>query len=180
MIARNLRTLPEYDVSDLVGLKVIVINSAIEVDEGDDETSIEVPDTETLSVAAAISRCLMPIRLTGSELRAIRHICGLTATDLAGKMGDRTSPETISRWENDKQPMGGYAEKVFRLIMCTELHEKAPGVGYHDGAIARLIVADPWRADPGFKVPSIVLERVKMKADDSTVIHAWGDLPKAA
>ena len=175
MTARNLRTLAEYDVSDLVGLKTVVVNSAIEVAEDDGEISIEIPDSEALSAAAAVSRCLMPFRLLGAELKAIRHIAGLTAAELAAKMDDRASPETISRWENDKQLMGGYAEKVFRLIMCSELHERAPGIGYHDGAVARLVVKDPWRADPEFRVPTLVLERMRMRADDKTMIQAWGD-----
>jgi transcriptional regulator with XRE-family HTH domain len=109
-------------------------------------------------------------------LRAMRRIAGLTAQDMAEKMGEKTSAETLSRWENEKQPMGGYAEKVFRLVICDELRNRARGVPYHDGAIARLVVVDPWRADAEFEVPAIVVSRVKMRSEvDRSIIEAWAD-----
>ena len=58
---------------------------------------------EELSAAAAIVRCLMPIRLQGREVRAIRKIAGWTGAELTERMDVKASPETISRWEDDKQ-----------------------------------------------------------------------------
>lgn len=175
MNAFTKQTLPEHDVSDLVGLRVIVKDAAIRGVDGEGEETIEIPHLSTLSAAAAVARCLMPIRLRGAELRAIRRITGMTAAEMAKRMGDKTSPETLSRWENEKQPMGGYAEKVFRLVVCEELKVKAPGVAYGDGAIARLNVLDPWRADPTYVVPHIVAGLVKIKSSDSPLVDAWAD-----
>ncbi len=175
MNAFTKQTLPEHDVSDLVGLRVIVKDAAIKSIDGEGEETIEIPHLSTLSAAAAVTRCLMPIRLRGAELRAIRRIAGMTAAEMAKRMGDKTSPETLSRWENDKQPMGGYAEKVFRLVVCEELKAQAPGVAYGDGAIARLNVLDPWRADPAYVVPPIVAGLVKIKSLGSPLVDAWAD-----
>ena len=176
------RPLERADVSDLVGLRVVVLHAAREITENDGEVSIEVPDLGALSAAAALARALLPIRLRGRELRAIRHIAGLTAAELAERMGDKTSPETISRWENEKQPMGGYAEKIYRLVMCEALRARAPGIGYEDGMIARMTVRDPWRADPRYEVPAIALERVRLRPEQNRpVIDAWSaELPEAA
>jgi len=174
------RTLEEHDLTDLIGLRVIVTHTALEIVEPDGEVSIEVPHIEALSASAAVARCLSPIRLLGSELRAIRKIAGWTASDLAAKMGEKTSPETISRLENVKQPMGGYAEKVFRLLVCEDLKEAAPGVPYEGSAIAHLILLDPWRSDPEFKVVPMHFQLIKLRKSNKTV-QAWEvELDKAA
>lgn len=176
------RTLARHDVSDLIGLRVVVANVAREIIDAEGETLIELPDMRALEAAAALARLLLPIRLRGGELRAIRHIADLTAAELAARMGDKTSPETISRWEHEKQPMGGYAEKVFRLVLGEALRPRAPGIGFEDGMIARMTVLDPWRVDPGFVVPPITLERVRMREGHShELIETWGaEMPQAA
>lgn len=176
------RTLERADVSDLIGLRVVVLNAAREISENGGETSIEIPDLEALSAAAALARALLPVRLRGRELRAIRHITRLTAAELAERMGDKTSPETISRWENEKQPMSGYAEKVYRLVMCEALRHRALGIGYEDGMIARMTLYDPWRADPGYEVPVLEFEHVRMlAARTQPPIEVWSaGLPRAA
>jgi DNA-binding transcriptional regulator YiaG len=167
------QALKEHDVTDLIGFRVIVANTAHEIIDDDGEVTTEIPDIKALSAAAAVGRCLMPARLQGSELRAIRRIAGWTAADLALKLGEKTSAETISRWENDKQSMGGYAEKVFRLVVCEELADVAPGVGYQAGQIARLVVYDPWREDASFVVPPLVFERVKVRREDRQLVETW-------
>lgn len=181
MHARTTKTLAEYDVSNLIGLRVIIHNAVIEMTDEDGEVSIEVPDIETASAAAAMARCLMPIRIVAHELRAIRRIAGMTAAELARAMDPKTSPETMSRWENDKQPMGGYAEKVFRLVICERIKDQVPGIDYTDGAIANLTVLDPWRSDPTYEVPHIVMERVRVRSEHKETVCAWTtELDKAA
>ena len=168
-----------HDVSDLIGLSVVV-DGAIEITEPDGEVSVEIPDPEELAAAAAVARCLMPIRLQPSELRALRHIADWTASDIAGMLGEKTAPETISRWESGKQPMGGYVEKVLRLLVCEHLHVQAPGVDYTASAIAHLIILDPSRSDAEFKVPTIHFGRGSMKVDHKRV-QVWDiEQPMAA
>jgi DNA-binding transcriptional regulator YiaG len=114
--AQQERVLPVYDASAFVGLWAIVYNAAIEWQEDDGEVSIELPKLPELLAAATISRCLMPAKLRGAEIKAIRRIMNLTLVDLAEALDGR--PETISRWESEAQPMGAYAEKVLRLLAC--------------------------------------------------------------
>jgi len=165
--------LAAHDVTDLIGLRVIVVGAALEIVDADGDVAIEIPDIGSLSAAAAIARCLTGARLLGAELRAIRKILGLTAGELAARLGEKTSHETISRWEHEKQPMGAYAEKVFRLVACEELKDKAPGVPYEAADLAKLIVTDPWRADPSFALPPFVFARIKLQMLNKDVIDAW-------
>jgi len=175
IISDERQLLPEHDVSDLIGLRAIVEGAAVQVTDAEGEVSVEVPDITTLSATIAMARCLSPVRLRGHELRAMRRIARMTAVDMAERMGEKTSPETLSRWENEKQPIGGYAEKVFRLVICDVLSKRAPGIAYSDGAIARLTVVDPWRADPDYVVPPIVVNRVKMRAENNSIVNAWAN-----
>lgn len=167
------RILEQYDATVHVGLRTIVCHAAIErVDEEGEET-IELPKPRQLRASAAMSRCLMPIRLRGNELKAIRKIMGLTLADLAKKLDERTAPETVSRWESEAQPMGGYAEKILRLLVCEELKSEAPGVEYNGSMIANLNVKDPWRVDENYVVPSVVLRLVQLKEQSGSITETW-------
>jgi len=106
-------------------------------------------------------------------MKAMRKAMKMTLSDLAKKLDDRTAPETVSRWESEAQPMGGYVEKLLRLLVCETLKEEAPGIEYNASLIANLRVIDPWRADPNYVVPPVVLVLVKIKQQSGPVIEAW-------
>ncbi|SRR5258708_5581635 len=166
------RVLPVYDATVFVGLRTIVINAAIERTEDDGEVTIELPKPHELVAAAAVARCLMPIRLRGSEMRAMRKIMKLTLADLAKRLDERTAGPTVARWESEAQPMGSYAEKLFRLIVCEELKGDAPGVDYSAGAIVGMKVGE-WRGDPNCEPPTVVLSLVQLKEQGGPIIEAW-------
>jgi len=50
------------------------------------------------------------------------------------------SQETVSRWENDKAPMGPANEKLLRLMTAYTMNEKAPGVPWSAEEIGRMKV----------------------------------------
>jgi DNA-binding transcriptional regulator YiaG len=170
------RVLNEYDVTQLVGLSATVCGAAI-LNEA--EGTVEVPKLQELMAAVAVARCLLPIKLRGHEIKAIRKIMKCTLSEFAKKLDDKTAPETVSRWESEAQPMGGYAEKILRLVACESLKHDAPGVEYNAALIAAMIVMDPWRVEAGFKVPPIVLSLVRIKELSGAIIDAW-DLKDAA
>jgi hypothetical protein len=60
-----------------------------------------------------------------------------------------------------------------RLLVCETLKEEAPGIEYNASLIANLRVIDPWRADPNYVVPPVVLVLVKIKQQAGPVIEAW-------
>jgi DNA-binding transcriptional regulator YiaG len=167
-------TLEEYDATPLVGLRTVAKHAAIEQSDENGEIAIELPKLRELLAAAAIVRCLMPIRLRGAEMRALRKIMKMTLADLAKKLDDRTAVETVSRWETEAQPMGGYVEKLLRLLVCETLKDEAPGIEYNGSMIANLRVIDPWRADPSYEAPPIMLGFVKIRQQASgPVIETW-------
>jgi DNA-binding transcriptional regulator YiaG len=167
------RILDEYDATVHVGLRTIVCHAAIECIDEEGEETIELPKRRELRASAAMARCLMPIRLRGKEIKAIRRIMGLTLSDLAKKLDERTAVETVSRWETEAQPMGGYAEKILRLLVCEELKSEAPGIEYNGSMIAHLNVKDPWKTSPNYVVPYIVLTLIQMKEQSGSIIETW-------
>jgi DNA-binding transcriptional regulator YiaG len=151
------QTLKEFDATPLVGLRTLVHDAAIERVNEHGERTVELPNLRELLAAAAMKRCLTPIRLRGHEIKAMRRIMKFTLGDLAKRLDERTAVETVSRWETEAQPMGGYVEKLLRLLVCEELKKEAPGIQYDAGMIANLRVLDPWRANAAYELPAIEL-----------------------
>jgi DNA-binding transcriptional regulator YiaG len=58
-----------------------------------------------------------PWRLKGEEVRFLRTYLGFRAVDFARVMG--VSKECVSRWENDREPIGGLADRALRLLVQT-------------------------------------------------------------
>jgi DNA-binding transcriptional regulator YiaG len=171
--------LDSYDATPIIGLRTIVRNAVIETTDEDGEVSIEIPLQRQLLAAAAVARCLMPIRLRGWELKAMRKIMRLTLNELAKMLDEKTAPETLSRWESEAQPIGGYVEKLLRLLVCETLSSQAPGVDYSAKKIAEMHLVDPWRSEPGFEVPHIEMAAVRVKESSGSVVDGW-DVKKAA
>jgi len=168
--------LSSYDATAFVGLRTIVYDAAIKRVDEDGEVTIELPKQGELVAAAAVSRCLMPIKLRGYEIRAMRHIMKMTLADLAKRLDEKTAPETISRWESEAQPMGGYAERCLRLIVCEELASEAPGIEYKASILAKLRISDPWVRDKNYEPMPVELELVMLKEQGSGSINeAWNE-----
>lgn len=123
----NKKVVPEFH-DDLMGIPVIVMN-AVEQEScvkcGTLRSTL-IPNLEGLIAAIAVKRATMPTKLNGSELKFLRKALGWKAKELAEKL--EVTPEAISRWENDQNPMNPQSEGYFRLIVCTLLKEKAPKI----------------------------------------------------
>jgi hypothetical protein len=103
--------------------------------------------------------------LRGSEMKAMRKAMRMTLTELAQKLDSRTAPETLSRWENETQPMGTYVEKFMRLIVCETLKDSAPGIKYNASMIANMNVTDLHA--------NVRLVYTKIRQQAGPVIDAW-------
>lgn len=62
------------------------------------------------------------------ELRFLRKHIGLSAGDLARRMG--VARETVSRWETGASPMGAVADRLLRLLVIT--HEPTDSYAVDD------------------------------------------------
>ena len=99
---------------------------------------------------------------------------GLTAKALAAKIGVHV--ETVSRWENDREPIGPSSEKLLRLMVLIELGDKALGVDYDERAVAAMRV-EAVRRGRGFEARlQLAPMRVERKRQP-----VWSELlPQAA
>jgi putative zinc finger/helix-turn-helix YgiT family protein len=82
---------------------------------GEDE--VVIPKIDLLHQAIATSLIAKRNRLTAAEVRFLRKYLGWSGVDFARHMG--VAPETVSRWENGREPIGGVAERLLRLMVAT-------------------------------------------------------------
>lgn len=76
-------------------------------------------------------------RLTGAEIRFLRKYLGWSGRDMARHFG--VTPETVSRWENDKEPMGATADRLLRVLAM----RAEPVEAYPTERLSEVALADP-------------------------------------
>jgi putative zinc finger/helix-turn-helix YgiT family protein len=76
--------------------------------------SMPIRNIEGLHRAIAFTVARQRARLSGAEIRFLRKHLGLSAEDFALTIGVTAS--TVSRWENEREPMGVVAERLLRLM----------------------------------------------------------------
>ncbi len=72
-------------------------------------------------------------RLAGEEVRFLRTYLGFRGVDFARVMG--VEKETVSRWENDHERIGGTADRALRLLVLT----RKPASDYAPEALTQLL-----------------------------------------
>lgn len=118
-----------------------------------------VPDIPGLIAAAAVARITISGKLTGKDIRFLRKAISLTSKELANRLG--VTEEAVSRWENDKQPIGPASEKLLRLFVGFQLRDKAPGVDFDESKIASMTISSLNHTQPVI----MAFERIAMKID---------------
>ena len=86
------------------------------------ETQIPVIDQVNRALANAVIR--KRARLVGGEIRFLRGFLGHTGAEFAMLIG--SDPATVSRWENDKQPIGHHTDLLLRTMVALTLERLAP------------------------------------------------------
>jgi len=87
---------------------------------------------EQLHRAIALAVVAKRPRLTGAEIRFLRKYLGWSGADFAKHMG--VTPDSVSRWENEREQMGAVADRLLRLMVAT----RAPVSEYPLDALADL------------------------------------------
>jgi transcriptional regulator with XRE-family HTH domain len=114
----------KYDCS---GISVVLTNSVFEFSCEKCLAKFEIiRDLEGLGAAIAVGRVLSPVKLNGKEIRFLRKALGLKAMELASKI--ETTPETLSRYEQDKMPIGLKYERQLRMLVAATLSKKVPAI----------------------------------------------------
>ena len=122
------RVLPRYEEKGLgLPYPVVLINAAEEhTDAAGNVLGVSVPNLEGLAAAVAVARAFLPVELTGSEVRFMRKVIGMSAKDFAEAL--KLDPASLSRWENNKQTLGGWAESQVRLATVAMLAQRMPSL----------------------------------------------------
>ncbi len=126
--------------NELQKMGVVLINT---VDKHECEScgtaSVDIPDLPGLIACVAVYRATMPWRLQGFEIKFLRKAMNISAKQFAELL--EVQSETVSRWENDKAPMGPANEKLLRLLTAHTLADRAPGVLHSADTIAQLKIS---------------------------------------
>jgi transcriptional regulator with XRE-family HTH domain len=121
---------PSYDASAMLGIEGVYLSSAVR------ETrcercgyidSVEIPNLEGLIATVAVTRVMLPLKLRGREIRFLRDALEMTAQELC-EHALKVTPSQISKWENDKEPIGPHSETILRLYAVDHL---APSTTLH-------------------------------------------------
>ena len=80
-------------------------------------SSVGIPKLAGLHKALVASVAKATHQLSPGEIRFLRKYLGWSGQDFARHFG--VTPETVSRWENGKKPMGATAERLLRMSALT-------------------------------------------------------------
>lgn len=86
------------------------------------EYEVVIPRLADLHRALASAIIEKPGRLSGMEFRFLRKFLGFSSSDFARIIG--VSESSISRWENEKKPIGAQTDRLLRLMVI--LGERVP------------------------------------------------------
>jgi putative zinc finger/helix-turn-helix YgiT family protein len=103
-------------------------------------SELAVPAIEELRHAIARAIVAKRQRLMPREIRFLRKQLGLSGIDLATHLG--ATPESVSRWEHGRTPMGVTADRLLRLMVVV-----AQGTAYSLNAL-RVVARHEPRATP--------------------------------
>lgn len=143
---------------DLLGIPVVLLNAVIRVVDESGEETFAIPNMRGLVAAVAMSRCLMPRKIAGKEIRFMRKALEMTGREFAAELD--IAPETLSRWENDGRVIGGNGEKMLRHLVCGTLHTHAPAIDFDPSMIVKMKIVIARDAE---RVDELVFERIKLK-----------------
>jgi putative transcriptional regulator len=76
---------------------------------------VPIPRVSELHRTIAVALVHKPARLLGTEIRYLRKYLGWSAVDFASHMG--VTPETVSRWEHEKESISSPSDRLLRLIV---------------------------------------------------------------
>lgn len=123
--AEGLTRVASYDATSYFGFPVDLIDAAVVGRDEDGDWGATFPDTEGLTVAVAVALLLDPGGWRGVHLRHVRETAEMTGAALAHETGhaDKT---VISRWENDRTPIGRQSERTLRTVLRDALAKAYP------------------------------------------------------
>jgi DNA-binding transcriptional regulator YiaG len=167
---RAIRELQESYRKVLGGIPVILIR-AVELTKCADcgqVLSEKIPALQKLIAAMALARIADPLKLSGNDIRFLRKAMNWTAREFSSALG--VSVETVSRWENGKDPIGLANEKLLRLMVGTAMQESAPAIDFDAQQVMNMKIESVRSAE---EMRSMCFERVKFKRPSHPKEEQW-------
>jgi DNA-binding transcriptional regulator YiaG len=103
------------------GLDNVWLFGGFSLEVVDGEEFLFVDDQEELHKAIALGIVRNGSRITGRELRFLRHELNLTQWDLARLL--ESDPQAVARWEKGKSRIPGPADRLIRFLYLERMHE---------------------------------------------------------
>ena len=101
---------------DLIGLpNVTLVGVGLLKCKQCGETAVQIPRHSELLRLLAAHVITKPTRLSGEEIRFLRKHIGWDEGELAKHFG--VDPATVSRWENNKEPIGPQTDRLLRMTV---------------------------------------------------------------
>lgn len=111
-----------------------------------------IPSILNLYEKIAEAVALKPHLLTGVEVKFLRKQLGLTAAEWASYL--RTDKTNVSRWENDRHPLGKQSDALIRYLYFRLLEEKE-NKHINNNISARITgVQNEFEEEIGFQIPA--------------------------
>lgn len=82
-----------------------------------------IPHMNQLMRLIALALIWKPCRLKGEDVRYLRKYVGQSAADFANLLA--VDPTTLSKWENDHDPVGSANDRLIRLVVLAMAGDKA-------------------------------------------------------
>jgi len=92
-----------------------------------DSQAPEIPNIGGLHRAIAVDLLTKKTLLCGEEIRFLRKMARMTGSELAKLMG--VTSTQLSKWENNKRPIGAPSDRVLRLICYAGVLERIVNIG---------------------------------------------------
>lgn len=90
------------------------------------EKAVVLPRIDELHGVIANMLLCKKVPLTGKEVRFLRKEMDLIGTALANLLG--VTPVTVSRWENEKEPISATSDRLVRVIYVQLMQERCKSV----------------------------------------------------
>ncbi len=112
------------------GLKSVILKGVefVRCDQCNSKELI-IPHMNELMRVIALAFLWKPGKLKGEDVKYLRKYVGLSAVDFSRTLG--VDPTTLSKWENDHDPVGSANDRLIRLVVLAmsdddlrELHEE--------------------------------------------------------
>lgn len=154
------------------GFPVTLINAvSVCICEKCGEAEYTVPNLPGLMAAVAVQRVMLPYKFTGTDIRFVRKAIGdnVSSAQLARHLA--VTPETFSRWENDKLVISPTTEKLLRIVVGFMLKDKAPAMEFDVQTITDLQINAAWGVEE--KAAEMVFELVRVRTTDKKVEEGY-------